>query len=234
MMRTLDELLEALGQLSVEQRMTARFWLQELDNRPAPENQVREARPVYGVSDASFMTLEEFFEFEEKSPVRHEFINGVLFAMNGASLDHGRIVRNLTVAIATHLKRGPCEVFSSGLKAVVRRDINEVVYYPDVFVDCRPDTHGTNYVQDPKLIVEVLSPSTQTIDKREKLQNYRLIDSVEEYVLVAQDERRVIIYPRAERWKPRMYDASDAAVELRSIDLAVPMNELYEGVLLTS
>jgi len=80
------------------------------------------------------------------------------------------------------------------------------------------------------LIVEVLSPSTQMIDRREKLQNYRLISSVEEYVTVAQDEKRVIVYPRAERWKPRVYGTLDAAIELRSIDLTVPMIELYDDV----
>jgi Uma2 family endonuclease len=116
------------------------------------------------------------------------------------------------------------------LKAVVRRNVNEIAYYPDLFVDCRPDTRNTHYVQDPKLIVEVLSPATQLIDRREKLQNYRLIDSVEEYVLIAQDERRVIVYPRAERWKPRVYRSLEAAMELRSIDLTVPLDQLYADV----
>jgi Uma2 family endonuclease len=176
------------------------------------------------------MTLEEFFEFEVQSPLRHEFINGAIFAMSVPSLNHCRIMQNLMLAIHAHLRHGPCEVFFSGLKLVIQRDVNTIACYPDVIVDCSPHTRDTYYVREPKVIAEVLSPSTQLIDRREKLQNYRLIDSVEEYVLVAQDERRVVVYPRAERWKPRIYAGLDTAVELRSIDLTVPLIELYRDV----
>jgi Uma2 family endonuclease len=229
-MKTLNEIRAALGRLTDSQRLSVELFLQELEDTPVPADQVREAQWAYAASDPWFMTLEGFFEFEERSPLRHEYINGVIFAMSPPSLNHQRIIRNLTVAISTHLKRTPCEVFSAGLRAVVRREVNEIAYYPDVMVDCRPDTRGAHYVREPKLIVEVLSPSTQNIDRREKLQNYRLIDSVEEYVIVAQDEKGVIVYPRAERWKPRFYDTLETAVELRSIELTVPMIELYEDV----
>ena|SRR3569833_3866651 len=234
-MQSLDEIRAALRRLTVEQRMTVEVWLQELEGIPSPESQVREARSAYVAVDPSFMTLEEFFEFEKSSPLRHEFVNGVLFAMTGPSLAHNQVIQNLAFAIRNHLKRspgerGPCAVYFSDARLVIRRDVNEISYYPDVIVDCRPDTRDTHYVRDPKLIVEVLSPSTQMIDRREKLQNYRLIDSVEEYVIVAQDEKRVIVYPRAERWKPRVYGTLDAAIELRSIDLTLPMIELYDDV----
>jgi Uma2 family endonuclease len=228
-MRTLDEIHEALRQLPVEQRSTIELWLHELDDIQTA-NEVREAQPAYIDSDPFFMTLEEYFEFEEKSWIRHEFIDGVIFAMTGPSLAHNSITQNLVFAIRTHLKRGPCRVFSSDAKLVIRRAQSEISYYPDVIVDCRPDTRTTHYVQDPKLILEVLSPSTHLVDRREKLQNYRLIDSVEEYVLVGQQEQRVIVYPRAERWKPRVYGSLDAAMELRSIDLTVPLSELYADV----
>jgi len=229
-MYTLDEIREAIRQLPVDQRWKIEDCLRELDDSPLEGSRVREAVPAYATLDSYFMTLEEFFEFDEKSPLRHEFINGLVFAMAVPSLNHQRIIRNLTTAIDGHLKRGPCEVFQSGLKAVVRRDVNEIAYLPDLIVDCHPDTRDTRYVQDPKLIMEVLSPSTQLIDRREKLQNYRLIDSVEEYLIVAQDECRVVVYPRAERWKPRVYAGLDTAVELRSIDLTVPLIELYRDV----
>jgi Uma2 family endonuclease len=230
-MYTLDEIREAIRQLPVEQRWNVEMWLRELDGSPSPAGQVREARPAYTAAlDPSFMTLEEFFQFAEQSPVRHEFINGVVFAMIRPSLDHNRLINNLESTIRNHLKDGPCEVFTSEVQLAIRRNTNEVVYCPDVIVDCRPDTRDTHCVQDPKLLVEVLSPSTQIIDRREKLQNYRLIDSVEEYVIVAQDECRVVVYPRSERWKPRVYAGLDAAVELRSIDLTVPLIELYRNV----
>ena len=182
------------------------------------------------IRDASCMTLEEFFGFEERSPLRHEFINGAVFAMTSPSLNHHRIMQNLMLAIHAHLNHRQGGVFFSGLKLIIRRETNTISYYPDVMVDCRPDTRDMYYLREPKLIAEVLSPATQLIDRREKLQNYRLIDSVEEYVLVAQDDRRVTVYPRAEGWKPRIYAGLDTAVELRSIDLVLPLIELYRDV----
>jgi Uma2 family endonuclease len=229
-MYTLDEIREAIRQLPVEQRWNVELWLHELDGSPVRQNKVGEAVPTYAASDPSFMTLEEFFEFDEQSPFRHEFINGIVFAMLGPSLNHNLIINNLEAPIRNHLKQGPCKAFTSEVKLVIRGATNEVVYSPDLIVDCRSDTRDPCFVQDPKLLVEVLSPSTQLIDRREKLQNYRLIDSVEEYVIISQDEYRVVVYPRAERWKPRVYAGLDTAVELRSIDLAVPMTDLYLDV----
>ena len=230
-MQTLDEIRAALRRLTVDRRMTVEAWLQEFDGIPVPEDQVREAVPDYITSDPSFMTLEEYLEFEETSSlVRHEFINGVLFAMTSPSVLHQDIVSNLMHAISNHIKR-PCRVYSSGLKLVIRRNSKKISYLPDVLVDCRPDTHDRRYIRDPKLIVEILSPSTQHVDRREKLENYCLIDSVEEYVIVAQDRKHVLVYPRAERWKPREYGALDAAVDFRSIGLTMPMNELYDSAL---
>jgi Uma2 family endonuclease len=226
-MQTLVEIRAALRRLTVQQRMTVETWLHELEDIPLPENEVREAVPSYIAPDPSFMTFEEYLELEDLSPLSHEFINGVLFAMTGPSVLHQDILSNLMHAISNHIRR-PCRVYSSGLKLVIRRNSKKISYYPDVLVDCRPDTHDRLYVRDPKLIVEILSPSTQCVDRREKLENYRLIDSVEEYVIVAQDEKHVRVYPRAECWKPREYGALDTAVEFRSIGLTMPMSELYD------
>ena len=226
----LDDIRAALRRLTVDERMTVEFWLQELDGIPPPESEADDARLACAAVDPSFMTLEEFLAFEKTSLQRHEFINGAIFAMYGSSLNHQRIVLNLTLAMHNHLKRGPCEVFSSPLMVVIKQAMHEIAYHPDVMVDGRPDTRGPDYLREPKLIVEVLSPSTHLTDSREKLLNYPLIDSLEEYVLIAQDKRHVIVYPRVGDWKPRVYSGLDAAVELRSIDLTVPMIELYADV----
>ncbi|HVW68546.1 MAG TPA: Uma2 family endonuclease [Steroidobacteraceae bacterium] len=231
-MDSFEEIRQALQRLSGSDRRLIEVWLRGLEPEVVTEWQVQEALPSYVATDPAFMTLEEYFAFEEKSPWKHEFVNGVVFAMNGVSVAHAAITQNLVMAFGAHLKRGSCKVFSSNLQVLIQRDVNEMTYYPDVVVDCRSDTRGTHYLRDPKLIVEVLSPSTQLIDRREKLQNYRLIDSVEEYVLVAQEEHRVTVYPRAERWKPRVYCESNAAVHLRSIGLTLSLNEVYADVLL--
>lgn len=193
-MDTLQEIRQALRRRPVSDRRSIEAWLRGLEPEPVAEWQVQEAQPTYATTNPSFMTLEEYFAFEEKSPLKHEFVNGVVFAMSGVSVAHAGVTRNLVVAFAARLKRGSCEVFASDLKRLIQRDVNEISYYPDVIVDCRPDTRGTHYIRGPSLIVEVLSPSTQHIDRREKLQNYRLIDSLEEYVLAAQDEHRVTVF----------------------------------------
>ena len=230
-MHTLDEIRTAIRQLPVDQRWKVEACLRELDGSPIPDSQVREARPACAALDPSIMTFEEFFGFEQKSPLRHEFVNGAIFAMSGPTLIHNLIMQNLMFAIHAHLRRRrPCEVFSSGVRLVIRRETNTIAYCPDLIVDCRADTRDTYYLRDPKLIAEVLSPSTELIDRREKLLNYRMLDSLEEYVLISQDERRVVVYPRAERWKPRVYAGLDTAVELRSIDLTIPLIELYADV----
>ena len=165
-METIEEIQRALGRLTVGDRLAIGRWLQELD-------------PAGAVPDPPFMTLEEFFKFEEHSKIRHEYVDGAAFAMSGASVAHERIRQRLVMAFGTHLIGGPCQVFSSGMQLVIRREASEICYYPDVMVDCRRDAWGSHFVRSPTLVLEILSPSTQLTDRREKLQNYRLIDSVD-------------------------------------------------------
>jgi Uma2 family endonuclease len=170
-------------------------------------------------------------EFEEQSPVRHEYVNGAVYAMNGVSVAHARIARELVMTVGGHLRGGPCELFSTDLKLRIRTDTDEVFYYPDMMVACQRDDWGANYVRNPKLVAEILSPSTQHIDRREKAMTYRRIASLEEYVLLAQDDHKVIVHRRAENWRPQSYTGPQATVEFRSIGLSVPLVQIYEGTL---
>ena len=182
-------------------------------------------------SGSSLMTFEEFFEFEEYSEVRHEYVDGAVFEVSAPSVKHERIKQRLIMAFVNHLSRGPCEVFSSGMALVIKQDESEFCYYPDIMVDCLRDASGHIFYGRPKLIVEILSPSTQRIDRREKLQTYRQIDSVEEYVLAAQDECKVTFYRRADGWRPQECADRQAVVEFRSIDLTLPLSEIYRDVI---
>jgi Uma2 family endonuclease len=114
----------------------------------------------------------------------------------------------------------------------VRLEVNreDIFYYPDVRVACGRDGVERYFLRQPALIVEVLSPSTENIDRREKLLNYPQIESLEDYVLVAQETREVTLHRRAEGWAPRVVTAADAVVELRSIGLTLPLARIYEGV----
>jgi Uma2 family endonuclease len=177
------------------------------------------------------MTVDEYLEFEEKSPVRHEYVNGAIYEMTGVSVAHARIARELIMAVADHLRGGPCEPFSTSLKLLIRSDTDEVFYYPDMMIACQRDDWKKNYVRNPKLVAEILSPSTQHIDRREKAMTYRRIASLEEYVLLAQDDHKVIVQRRADNWRPQSYSGPEAMVEFRSIGLSVPLAQIYEGTL---
>lgn len=175
------------------------------------------------------MTFEEYMTFEERSPLRHEYVNGSVHAMTGASLAHNAIAVALVVALESHLGSGPCKVFALGAKLEIRSDSDEIVYYPDLMVACRPEDWTDNAVRNPKLVMEILSPSTQHVDRREKAMTYGRVASIEEYVLVAQTPHRVIVHRRDRRWRPVIYCGPDSSVELRSIGLSLPLAGIYTG-----
>jgi Uma2 family endonuclease len=230
-METIEEIQQALQRLTVSDRLAIGCWLEQLDDVGPPEYAVAEPTAKYAAADLPFMTLEEFFEFEERSEIRHEYVNGAVFAMSSASVVHERIRHRLAMAFGNHLGRGPCHVFSGGLQLMIRRQGNEICYLPDLMVDCRRDTWGKHFVCHPTVTLEILSPSTQLTDRREKLQNYRLIDSVEEYALVSETERKLTIYRRADSWHPQICAGVEATAEFRSISLVLSLDAIYEDIL---
>ena len=177
------------------------------------------------------MTWEEYLAFDEQSPYRHEYQNGTVYAMSGASLAHNRIVQQLIVAFRTHLRGGPCEPFFLEAKLEIRTGRDQIMYYPDAMVSCRPEDRTDQIVRNPKLVAEILSKSTQHIDRREKALTYQRVEAIEEYVLIAQNRPRVIVHRRAEDWRPVLYSGLGAHVELRSIGLRLALAQLYEGTL---
>lgn len=229
-MKTIVGIKHAIEHLPSREREALAQWLQELATVPYSAHRVAEAKPSYR-TDPAFMTLDAYMEFEEQSSLRHEYVNGTVYAMNGPSVAHARIARQLLVAFDSHLRGGPCEPFATDLKLQIRFDTEEIVYYPDVMVACNPDEWGKNYLTNPKLVLEILSPSTQHIDRREKAMTYRRVASVEEYVLLAQDEDRVIVHRRHESWRPQLYAGSEAVAEFHSIGLRVPLAQIYAGTL---
>ena len=230
-MDTLAEIQHALERLSIGEREVIADWLQKLTEAQSPGYGVAAPRSSNAAAQHPFMTIDEYLEFEEQSPVRHEYVNGAVYAMNGVSVAHARIARELVMTVGGHLRGGPCELFSTDLKLRIRTDTDEVFYYPDMMVACQRDDWGANYVRNPKLVAEILSPSTQHIDRREKAMTYRRIASLEEYVLLAQDDHKVIVHRRAENWRPQSYTGPQATVEFRSIGLSVPLAQIYEGTL---
>jgi Uma2 family endonuclease len=228
----ISELKQALRSLSAAELESIADWLEgQVEDSRYRTYHVREAQPEYLSEEPLFMTWEEYLAFEEQSPHRHEYVNGTVYAMSGASLAHNRIAQELVVAFRTHLRGGPCEPFFLQAKLEIRAGSDQIVYYPDVMVSCRPEDRTDQVVRNPKLVMEILSKSTQHIDRREKAMTYQRVEAIEEYVLIAQNEPRVIVHRRAEEWRPMLYSALDAGVEFRSIGLHMPLAQIYEGFL---
>lgn len=176
------------------------------------------------------MSVADYLAFEESSAVKHEFVGGEIHAMSGASLAHNKIALNIATALRAALRGGPCQVFMADVKVRLEAARDEFFYYPDVVVSCHPTGGDTHFLRFPTVVFEVLSPATEAIDRREKLANYRLAQTLEEYVLVAQDRREVTIFRRATGWQGEIFTAPDALVEFQSVKQAMTVGAIYEGV----
>jgi Uma2 family endonuclease len=187
------------------------------------------------VSEAArqHFTFRDYVDLEEISGVRHEFLAGQVWAMAGGSPDHARIAANVMVLLGSQLRGKRCAVFDSDLR--VRVKATGLGTYPDVTVVCGsleldPDDPKRHTVVNPKVIVEVLSPSTEEYDRGEKLDHYRQIDSLEEIVLVASEERRIDVWRRDGAAWARVPSAGEL-VRLSSIGCELPLPDVYRDPL---
>lgn len=184
------------------------------------------------VAIPSGFSPDEYLVLERHNIVRHEYRRGTVYAMAGASEDHSRICINLLTAINLHLRDSDCQFFSGDVKV----NYAEVFfYYPDAFVTCDDRDRQDCYVKRyPKLIAEVLSPSTKPFDRHEKFQDYQALESLQEYVLISQDKmqvecRRRLPNTSSSAWETEVYGEGDRRV-LSSIGLELAIAELYRGV----
>ncbi len=170
------------------------------------------------------LTPEEYLRAERTAEVRHEYVNGEVFAISGASRRHNRIAVRLALTIERTTAGRGCETYISDVK--VRVEAANAYYYPDLVVTCQPGDDDEYVVHAPTLVVEVLSPSTDQIDRREKLVHYRTIPSLREYVVIAQDEPRIEVHRRtAEGWIKEVTE--DGEVTLESVGVSVSLADVY-------
>ena len=178
------------------------------------------------------MTVEQYFDFEERSPSRHEYVDGEVFAMSGVTRRHNDIAGNVYIRLRTSARGGPCRVHMSDVKLRVGR----VIYYPDVMAGC--GTPADERLENaPSLVVEVLSPSTQSTDRREKLMVYKGIASLTAYLIVDQMQRRVDRHWRDDMggWRHDVIvDDGTLPVSFGPLSLTLTLDEIYEGVTLPS
>jgi Uma2 family endonuclease len=176
------------------------------------------------------VTVDEYLVAEEGSDIRHEYLGGLVYAMAGTTREHNRIVGNLYKNIDRHLGSGPCKLFMTDIR--VNFDIlhDEYFYYPDLVVTCEPRDNDPRFVRQPKLIIEVLSPGTERVDRREKFFAYQNIHSLEEYVLIGQESKEATVFRRADGWGSQKISGPDASVNFASLAFTLPIAAIYEGV----
>ena len=173
----------------------------------------------------AFTSEEEYLEGEKIAALKHEYVDGHIYAMAGAHSNHNSLAINISSEFRSHLKGKPCRAYMSDMK--VRIANGGKYYYPDVLVNC-PPVNGY-FTETPTIIVEVLSNSTRRIDETEKRLAYMQIETLEEYVLIAQDFVQIEVIRKSEGWKSAKYFLGDE-VTFTSIGLTLSVEEIYDGV----
>jgi Uma2 family endonuclease len=180
------------------------------------------------------LTAEEYLAIERAAEYKSEFFNGEMFAMAGASLAHSLITTNVTRELSIQLKRRTCQVYSSDTRVKVSE--TGLYTYPDVTAVCgqpQVEDEHRDTLLNPTLIVEVLSPSTEAYDRGDKFAQYRRLESLREYVLIAQDRPRIERYTRqgeAQEWLLTEVSDPQGVVSLASIGCELVLAEVYDKV----
>lgn len=177
-----------------------------------------------------YLSPEQYLALEAESHIKHEYIDGEVYAMAGASDAHVTIAGNIFTALRAHLRGSGCRVYIADMKARIK-SINRY-FYPDVMVTCdERDKKSDNYKRFPKLIIEVLSESTEAFDRGDKFADYQKIETLTEYVLVNTKKQRIDTFRRTEEglWMLQSYEISEA-FELKSVGFTGTMEMVYEDV----
>ena len=174
-------------------------------------------------------SIEDYLEGEQRGDTKHEFLAGQVVAMVGATRSHALIAGSLHAALLPAARRKGCQLFMADMKVRIDHADESYFYYPDVVLSCATADKHPLYTALPCLIVEVLSPSTERIDTREKLFAYRLLPSLREYLLLRQDRVQADLYQLSNegRWQHTVFTQADEMLALRCLDVAVSLRDVY-------
>lgn len=167
----------------------------------------------------------EYLQGERLADCKHEFLDGEVYAMAGASENHNLLAGNLFAEFKNRLKGTPCRTFMADMK--VKAD--QAFFYPDVMVVCQRDDQDEYYKSAPVIVVEVLSKATRRFDQTVKRLRYQALPSLEEYVLIEQDRGEIVVFRRRDGWQSSYYYLGDQ-IHFYSVDVAVPVAEIYYQV----
>lgn len=175
------------------------------------------------------ISVKDYLENEKRSLIKHEYVEGEIFAKAGTSDMHNFITGDIYAALLIHLRDSKCQPFIGDIKVQVRQN---VYYYPDVLVSCEESPENPHFRNNPILVVEVTSKSTDRIDRREKVFLYQQIPSLQEYIVVDQYRMEVQVHRRQPNggWITYFFDEPDDIVKFESVKLTLPITEIYRRV----
>ena len=176
------------------------------------------------------MTVEEYFRFEEESPIKHEYVAGEVYAMSGATVRHNRLAANIFTRLFAAAGDGPCSVFMSDMRLEAAGD---KYYYPDVSVVCTPVADQDVVARDPCVVIEITSPATARIDRGEKREAYRGIASLRTYLIVDHRRRRVERHSRdtSGEWvRAEIAGDDETAIPVPCLDVDLTLDVIYRRV----
>ncbi len=174
------------------------------------------------------LSAKDYLEGEKHTPIKHEFVNGDVYAMGGASDRHGLISINLASILSLNLPDS-CEVFVADMKLCYEKNNEQCFYYPDILVSCDESDNAPYFREKPILIVEVLSDSTERLDRTEKRERYQKIPELQEYALIAQNTPKIEIFRRSQGWRCEEYSI-EHSFRLESVDMTFKVSDIYRRV----
>jgi Uma2 family endonuclease len=178
---------------------------------------------------APHLTVAEYLAYEKESPIKHEYVNGQIYAMAGTSVPHNRLAGNLFNRLDDHLAESACQPFIADIKVAANES---QFYYPDVVVACDPADADPYLRRESILIIEVSSPTTERINRNEKLPAYKRMPSVQEIVFVAQDRVHIEIFRRQGEafWQTETLTELTDTLHLQSVGLTLTVAQVYRRV----
>ena len=189
--------------------------------------------PVLKPENEKFVTVEEYLEMDRNSTERHEYYEGQVFLMVGASPAHNLITTNIAGELRQRLKGGDCKVYSNAQK--ISNKTGSSFFYPDIFVQCgKPVFYDDkqDVIVNPKLIIEVLSPSTKDYDRGQKFLKYQQTSTLIDYILVSQEQPEIEHRYKQNNgiWALEIIDGLERVLKLNNIEVEVPLSEIYLNV----
>jgi Uma2 family endonuclease len=173
----------------------------------------------------------DYLAGELNSPVKHEYLGGVVYAMAGGSNRHNQLATNALISLGSRLRGRSCRAYNSDTKIRLRLSREVRFYYPDVSVVCRSNPDNETFQDEPVVVIEVLSDSTRRVDEGEKKDAFLTIPSLTTYLLAEQDRPAVVAYRKTERGVEReVYQGMDASISLPEIECELQLSEVYEGI----